>query len=113
VRKAAPFGQRPARPFGESLQSCLGYVVLTAPVAADVKGTPVFGRVLYATLFSFQGGVVKPTLERGPWNLRGETRVARVPPPDPALALYERLGFRKLREHGVYHFMEWSPESSA
>jgi ribosomal protein S18 acetylase RimI-like enzyme len=32
---------------------------------------------------------------------------------NPALALYERLGFRKLREHGVYHFMEWSPESSA
>ncbi len=26
---------------------------------------------------------------------------------------HERLGFRKLREHGVYHFMEWSPESSA
>ena len=32
---------------------------------------------------------------------------------NPALALYERLGFRKLQEHGVYHFMEWSPESSA
>jgi ribosomal protein S18 acetylase RimI-like enzyme len=32
---------------------------------------------------------------------------------NPALALYERLGFRKLREHGVYHFMEWLPESSA
>ena len=29
---------------------------------------------------------------------------------NPALALYERLGFRKLRELGVYHFMEWSPE---
>jgi hypothetical protein len=32
---------------------------------------------------------------------------------NPALALYERLGFRKQREIGVYHFMEWSPESSA
>jgi len=31
---------------------------------------------------------------------------------NPALTLYERLGFRKLREHGVYHFMEWRPESS-
>ena len=31
---------------------------------------------------------------------------------NPALGLYERLGFRKLREHGVYHFMEWSPESA-
>jgi hypothetical protein len=29
---------------------------------------------------------------------------------NPALALYERLGFRKLREFGVYHFMEWSRE---
>jgi ribosomal protein S18 acetylase RimI-like enzyme len=32
---------------------------------------------------------------------------------NPALALYERLGFRKRREVGVYHFMEWLPESSA
>jgi len=31
---------------------------------------------------------------------------------NPALTLYERLGFRKLREFGVYHFMEWSAESS-
>src|SRR5713101_5954548 len=32
---------------------------------------------------------------------------------NPALGLYERLGFRKRGEHGVNHFMEWSPESSA
>jgi predicted GNAT family acetyltransferase len=32
---------------------------------------------------------------------------------NPALALYERLGFRKLREHGVHHFMEWPRESAA
>ena len=32
---------------------------------------------------------------------------------NPALALYERLGFRKQRDVGVYHFMEWLPESSA
>ena len=32
---------------------------------------------------------------------------------NPALSLYRRLGFRKLSEHGVYHFMEWSPESPA
>lgn len=31
---------------------------------------------------------------------------------NPAVALYERLGFRKLREFGVYHYMEWPPESS-
>jgi hypothetical protein len=27
---------------------------------------------------------------------------------NPALALYERLGFRKQRQVGVYHFIEWS-----
>jgi ribosomal protein S18 acetylase RimI-like enzyme len=32
---------------------------------------------------------------------------------NPALTLYERLGFRKLGEQGVYYFMEWSPEASA
>jgi ribosomal protein S18 acetylase RimI-like enzyme len=28
---------------------------------------------------------------------------------NPALRLYERLGFRKLEDRGVYYFMEWSP----
>jgi ribosomal protein S18 acetylase RimI-like enzyme len=28
---------------------------------------------------------------------------------NPARQLYERLGFRKIGEHGVYHLMEWSP----
>ena len=28
---------------------------------------------------------------------------------NPALRLYERLGFRRLGEHGVYHFMGWTP----
>lgn len=32
---------------------------------------------------------------------------------NPALRLYERLGFRKLGEHGVYHFMSWSANSPA
>jgi ribosomal protein S18 acetylase RimI-like enzyme len=32
---------------------------------------------------------------------------------NPALRLYERLGFRKLGEHGVYHFMSWSAGSPA
>ena len=32
---------------------------------------------------------------------------------NPALRLYERLGFRKLDEHGVYHFMSWSADSPA
>jgi ribosomal protein S18 acetylase RimI-like enzyme len=32
---------------------------------------------------------------------------------NPALRLYERLGFRKVGEHGVYHLMEWSPPVDA
>lgn len=28
-----------------------------------------------------------------------------------ALSLYRRLGFRKLGEHGVYYFMEWTSEA--
>jgi len=32
---------------------------------------------------------------------------------NPALRLYERLGFQKVREHGCYHFMEWLPRSTA
>jgi hypothetical protein len=44
---------------------------------------------------------------------RGGKRVSiHVQMFNPALALYECLGFRKRREVGVYHFMEWSPESS-
>ena len=30
---------------------------------------------------------------------------------NPALRLYERLGFRRLGEHGVYYFMGWSADS--
>jgi ribosomal protein S18 acetylase RimI-like enzyme len=28
---------------------------------------------------------------------------------NPALRLYERLGFRTIEDRGVYYFMEWSP----
>jgi ribosomal protein S18 acetylase RimI-like enzyme len=28
---------------------------------------------------------------------------------NPAMRLYERLGFRKVEDRGVYHLMEWSP----
>ena len=31
---------------------------------------------------------------------------------NPALRLYERLGFRALRQVGIYHFMEWTPASA-
>jgi ribosomal protein S18 acetylase RimI-like enzyme len=55
--------------------------------------------------------ILKDILAEG---ARGGKRVSiHVEMFNPALTLYERLGFRKLREHGVYYFMEWSPESSA
>ncbi|MDH3602304.1 MAG: GNAT family N-acetyltransferase [Candidatus Tectomicrobia bacterium] len=28
---------------------------------------------------------------------------------NPALRLYQRLGFRELEDNGVYYYMEWSP----
>lgn len=28
---------------------------------------------------------------------------------NPALRLYQRLGFQKIEEQGVYHLMEWTP----
>ncbi len=31
---------------------------------------------------------------------------------NPALRLYERLGFRPIEDHGVYFLMEWSPNGS-
>ncbi len=32
---------------------------------------------------------------------------------NPALRLYERLGFKALEDRGVYLFLEWSPEGAA
>jgi ribosomal protein S18 acetylase RimI-like enzyme len=32
---------------------------------------------------------------------------------NPARRLYERLGFKKIGEHGVYHLMEWRPPGDA
>jgi GNAT superfamily N-acetyltransferase len=55
-------------------------------------------------------GILKDILAEG---TRDGKRVSiHVEMFNPAMALYERLGFRKVREHGVYHFMEWSPEPS-
>lgn len=32
---------------------------------------------------------------------------------NPAMHLYERLGFRQIESSGVYHLMEWRPENEA
>jgi ribosomal protein S18 acetylase RimI-like enzyme len=39
----------------------------------------------------------------------GKTVTIHVEAYNPARNLYERLGFRKIGEHGVYHLMEWTP----
>jgi ribosomal protein S18 acetylase RimI-like enzyme len=45
---------------------------------------------------------------------RGGKRVSiHVEMFNPALRLYQRLGFRKRGERGVYHLMEWLPGPSA
>ncbi len=31
---------------------------------------------------------------------------------NPAMRLYNRLGFRRIDDNGIYHLMEWSPEGS-
>jgi predicted GNAT family acetyltransferase len=39
----------------------------------------------------------------------GKTVTIHVEGFNPARRLYERLGFRQIGEHGVYHLMEWTP----
>jgi len=39
----------------------------------------------------------------------GKTLTIHVEMYNPALRLYERLGFRRIGEHGVYLLMEWTP----
>jgi len=41
----------------------------------------------------------------------GRTVTIHVEEYNPARRLYERLGFRKIGEHGVYHLMEWRPQA--
>ena len=42
----------------------------------------------------------------------GKTLTIHVEAYNPARRLYERLGFQKIGEHGVYHLMEWTPAGS-
>lgn len=43
----------------------------------------------------------------------GKTVTIHVEQFNPAMRLYERLGFQKLGEVGVYFLMEWSPNESS
>ncbi|MFP5246640.1 MAG: GNAT family N-acetyltransferase, partial [Thermoanaerobaculia bacterium] len=31
---------------------------------------------------------------------------------NPAMRLYERLGFRQIDSYGIYHLMEWQPDAA-
>lgn len=31
---------------------------------------------------------------------------------NPAMRLYQRLGFQRIGEHGIYHLMEWRPDAT-
>lgn len=31
---------------------------------------------------------------------------------NPAMRLYQRLGFQRIGEHGIYHLMEWRPDAA-
>ncbi len=42
-------------------------------------------------------------------NLPVSIHVERM---NPAMRLYERLGFCFLAEHGIYHLMEWTPKAA-
>jgi ribosomal protein S18 acetylase RimI-like enzyme len=53
------------------------------------------------------GAILKDILDEG--SRDGKRVTIHVEMFNPALSLYRRLGFRKLGEHGIYHFMEWTP----
>jgi ribosomal protein S18 acetylase RimI-like enzyme len=40
----------------------------------------------------------------------GKTVSIHVEQMNPAMRLYQRLGFRRIGEHGIYHLMEWAPD---
>ena len=57
------------------------------------------------------GAILKDILAEG--TRSGKRVTIHVEMFNPALRLYERLGFRRLDERGVYCFMEWSAAPSA
>ncbi len=49
--------------------------------------------------------MAEATAARKPITIHVETN-------NPAMRLYQRLGFRKIEDKGVYHLMEWRPPTS-
>jgi ribosomal protein S18 acetylase RimI-like enzyme len=53
-------------------------------------------------------GLVKDVLERG--RRAGKPVTIHVEGFNPALRLYERLGFHHVDTNGVYYLMRWEPD---
>lgn len=56
------------------------------------------------------GKLIARLLEEG--RATGRSVSIHVEVFNPAMRLYERLGFQKIDSYGVYHLMEWRPESA-
>lgn len=54
------------------------------------------------------GGLLRGILDRA--GAKGDAVSIHVEQFNPALRLYERLGFRRVGEHGVYYLLEWRPD---
>ena len=55
------------------------------------------------------GAIMREILDEGAES--GRLVRIHVEHDNPAMRLYHRLGFEKIEEQGVYHLMEWSPDS--
>jgi ribosomal protein S18 acetylase RimI-like enzyme len=57
------------------------------------------------------GALLREIMDRAASNARGVSiHVERF---NPALRLYQRLGFREIDEHGAYYLMKWMPSIAA
>lgn len=45
-------------------------------------------------------------------SAEGKSVSIHVEQMNPAMRLYQRLGFQRIGEHGVYHLMQWRPDAS-
>lgn len=56
------------------------------------------------------GGLVRQLIDEAATD--GKSVRIHVEHNNPAMRLYERLGFKKIEDVGVYHLMEWTKESA-
>lgn len=53
------------------------------------------------------GAILADLMEQA--EAAGKPLTIHVEQNNPAMSLYQRLGFVKIDEHGIYHLMEWRP----